>query len=401
MDIELNNDQTFCCYQLEDWWKNQDKQVFNIAGAAGTGKSTRIRHFIKKIGLTNDEVLFVAFMGKAVSRMIETGLPARTIHSTCYDYKKKIVLDENGNRVLDEYGKPIRKWVGIRKEDLDDDIQLIVVDEAYTVDQKLAIDLLSFGIPIVALGDRHQLPPPFGVPFFLSTIDFELTEIMRQEEDDPIVEIAQDILNDRPLVPGIYGRSAIIRRREFNVGTLKYADVILTMSNAFRGEINSFFRTEFLGISGNDLNLPKLGEKLICRRNNWTKKVKLGKSDMYLTNGTSGVVEYIDKYGYDKSYINIDFQPDFDTKPFRNLRVDLKRLNAPIGTMNNDMLPRGSNAFEYGYALTVHSAQGSEWDKVIFLDEKGAFRSDPLTRKKILYTAVTRAKESITIVLDE
>jgi exodeoxyribonuclease V len=54
-----------------------------------------------------------------------------------------------------------------------------------------------------------------------------------------------------------------------------------------------------------------------------------------------------------------------------------------------------SDEFDYGYALTVHKAQGSQWDRLVLFDESFAFRD---SRERWLYTAITRAAESITIV---
>jgi exodeoxyribonuclease-5 len=56
---------------------------------------------------------------------------------------------------------------------------------------------------------------------------------------------------------------------------------------------------------------------------------------------------------------------------------------------------RGADEFDYGYALTVHKAQGSQWDDVVLFDESFAFRD---SRERWLYTAVTRAAERLTIV---
>jgi exodeoxyribonuclease-5 len=59
-------------------------------------------------------------------------------------------------------------------------------------------------------------------------------------------------------------------------------------------------------------------------------------------------------------------------------------------------LRRGSDEFDYGYALTVHKAQGSQWDNVLLFDESWAFRDN---RTQWLYTALTRAAERITVVV--
>ena len=58
-------------------------------------------------------------------------------------------------------------------------------------------------------------------------------------------------------------------------------------------------------------------------------------------------------------------------------------------------LRRNSDEFDYGYALTVHKAQGSQWDDIVLFDESFAFKD---TRERWLYTAITRAAERITIV---
>ena len=88
MGIELNNDQIYCTYKMENWWHHSTEQLFQISGSAGSGKSTVVRYLIEKIGLEYDEVLFVAFMGKAASQLARNGLPAQTIHSAIYRFEK-------------------------------------------------------------------------------------------------------------------------------------------------------------------------------------------------------------------------------------------------------------------------------------------------------------------------
>ena len=59
-------------------------------------------------------------------------------------------------------------------------------------------------------------------------------------------------------------------------------------------------------------------------------------------------------------------------------------------------LRRGSDEFDFGYALTVHKAQGSQWDDVVLFDESFAFREH---RNRWLYTGITRAARRLTIVV--
>ena len=397
MGISLNNDQIFASYEAEHWWKTQYKQVFEVVGGAGTGKTTLILYFIERVGLQLDEVLFVSYMGKAVSRMIQTGLPARTIHSTCYTYEKEVARDDAGNMIFHANGKPKMIWVQTLREKLPKKIKLIVVDEGYTVPERNAKDVLTFGIPVIVLGDTNQLPPPFGKPYFLFYPDVQLNQIMRQAEGDPIIYIAQRILNGEPLYEGVYGKSAIVRRKNLSDYALRNSDVIITTTNKLRGAINDLFRTTFLQYD--DLEIPHYGEKIICRRNNWGKFIN-NKGEIYLTNGTTGFVDYVDKRSFSNKNITIDFRPDFSTKAFHNLKIDMGRLNQQPGSKIDDSwIPPDVDVFEYAYALTTASSQGSQWNNVCVLQEENYFK-DRQTYKKLLYTGVTRAIESVTLVLE-
>ena len=85
MGIEFNKEQICAIYDIEHWWNSgTSDQVIEVSGAAGTGKTTLIMYFIERIGLKLDEVLFVAYMGKAANQMALNGLPAKTIHSAIY-----------------------------------------------------------------------------------------------------------------------------------------------------------------------------------------------------------------------------------------------------------------------------------------------------------------------------
>ena len=61
---------------------------FKYQADPGRGKTFLVRYLIDRVGLSYDEVLFVAFMGKAASQLARNGLPAKTIHSAIYKYEK-------------------------------------------------------------------------------------------------------------------------------------------------------------------------------------------------------------------------------------------------------------------------------------------------------------------------
>lgn len=394
MAIELTNEQIYAIYKLEHWWKSKTNQLFEISGGAGTGKTTLIRYFIEQLGISYENVLFVAYMGKAASQMARNGLPAKTIHSAIYDCVEVNEKDKDGKPIFDKYGKPKKKLKFELKPKLPK-IKLIVIDEASMVSKQMALDILSFEIPTITLGDLNQLPPVFGDPFFLKNPDVILTQVMRQKEDDPIVYLAQQVLDYKELKPGVYGRSFIIKKEDLTEYHFKHADMILTGTNRLRYNINNFIRNEIKDIR--HLDYPHIGEKVICRKNNWSRCVGDG---IYLTNGMSGSVTKVYRESFNKKSMMIDFKPDFGNGVFKKIEFDYKHMYVIPGQEEESELDKFRfvyDKFEFGYAITVHCSQGSEYGNVLYMHEP-IMRSKE-DNKKLMYTAITRASDIIGIVL--
>lgn len=393
MGIELNEDQIFGIYDAENWWHKQEKQVFEISGGAGTGKTTMILYLIEKLGLKLENVLFVAFMGKAVSVLSKHGLPAKTIHSTIYKYVKEPEYDENGKKVRTETGKVKMKLTKQLKANVGKHIKLIVIDEGSMVSKDIAEDLLSFGISVIVLGDLNQLPPVFGNPYFLNKPDVVLRKIMRQAEDNPIIWLAQEILNGHRLRTGVYGHSAVVNRDELNSANFDQTDICLTGTNELRYMTNKFYRESLYRIER--LDYPHMREKIICRKNNWSKEV----DGFYLTNGTTGIVSHIEKSSCNGKTMIMDFKPDFTKNSFKNIKFDYRHLNAKFGEEDDPFMALDSdiNKIEYAYAITVHSSQGSQWERVLLMGER--FMNNLQDHRRFMYTGITRASEMITIAI--
>lgn len=393
MGIELNNEQIYAIYDLENWWHRSSKQTFEISGPAGTGKTTLIRYFIERLGLKYDNVLFVAFMGKAASQMARNGLPAKTIHSAIYEYKEKIARDENDKIILKSNGKPKLVSYFALKDHISKKIKLIVVDEASMVDEKMALDLLSFKIPLIALGDLNQLPPVFGNSFFLREPNIELKQIMRQAEGNPIIWLSQQILANKPLKYGVYGNSSVIPKKDISEFHFRKSDIILTGTNRLRYNINQYCRETIKGIK--KLEYPHIGEKVICKKNNWSQSID---NNIYLTNGLTGFVDNIYKDSYNTRTMRMDFRPDFTKKVFKNIEFDYNHMYSFPG-QEEDPTKFGFfyDKMEFAYAITTHSSQGSQWPFVMYLHED--FMRDPVDNKRLMYTAITRASESLIFVM--
>ena len=358
------------------WLEDGDTPLFRLFGYAGTGKTTLARHFAENIDGT---VQFAAFTGKAAQVLRSKGAKsARTLHSLIYRPRgEETVEDEvaGTSRVSPTFSLNRQSPVAKAK--------LVVVDECSMVDEALGRDLLSFGTPVLVLGDPGQLPPISGGGFFTEAEpDFLLTEIHRQARDNPIIELALHVREGRELMHGDWGAAKIISKREVETEKVLAADQVLVGTNRTRRRYNARLR-ELKGFAG---PLPMAGDKLVCLRNDPPKGLLNGSLWQVMTASRETV----------KPGINLIVKPDDDDidQGAAKIRLLKSAFEDPDAEVPWAVKKRFDD-FDYGYALTVHKAQGSQWKDVMLFDESFAFRD---TRERWLYTAITRAAETLTIV---
>jgi exodeoxyribonuclease-5 len=102
---------------------------------------------------------------------------------------------------------------------------------------------MSFGVPILVLGDPAQLPPISGGGFFTDGApDVMLTEVHRQAKDNPIVWLSMEVREGHSLAPGRYGDTAVVRRAELDPDRVMTADQMLVGRNATRRAFNTRMR---------------------------------------------------------------------------------------------------------------------------------------------------------------
>ena len=366
-----------------------------ISGYAGTGKSTLVKFAIAALGVREDRVAYATFTGKAAEVLRKKGnTGACTLHKLLYDH----------------FPKPGGGFIRKPKTSLNCDV--VVVDEVSMAPKSMIDMLLSHRVYVIFLGDPFQLPQinKDESHDILENAHIFLDEVMRQAAESEIIQISMKIRNGEP-IDFMKGKEVIIiPKSELVEGHLTWADQILCGTNATRENINRQMR-EIYGFSG----LPQDGEKMICLRNYWDDCADNGDA---LVNGTTGILRNpFETFRMIPNYIPINnhrmdvIQGDFvtsDGSTFNNVEMDKKflidgvkcitdgKILFRLGKLKNkigDIVPR---EFAFGYAITTHKAQGSEWDKVLVIEEKFPFPKEEHARW--LYTAVTRASEKLVLV---
>jgi len=404
--MQWNREQQEALNAVGRWLKDPNKQqVFRMFGFAGVGKTTLAQYLADGAG----RVLFGAYTGKAASVLRDKGcFGAATIHQLIYvpaeKSKKRLrELQEAYAELAVELSpeerehstklKQLRADISREEENVKqpaftlnlespvEDADLVIIDECSMVDERMGEDLLSFDVPVLVLGDPAQLPPVRGGGYFTSkTPDIMLTEIHRQARDNPIIDLATRVREGQELRPGQYGESLVMEGKP-PVDLVRSADQILTGANATRRRCNARMR-RLLG-HGED-PCPVEGDKLVCLRND---------HEVGLLNGTiwhTEAVRPVEGLG-SKDRINLlirngdEYSLDVEAHMhyFEGREKDLPYWEI-----------RSAQCFDFGYALTTHKAQGSQWDSVFIFDESYVFRQNA---RRWLYTAITRAAEKVVI----
>jgi exodeoxyribonuclease-5 len=392
--MELTTKQEEGLQIILDLYNDHEKYVV-IAGYAGTGKSTLVRFAIEALEVDEDKVAYATFTGKAAEVLRKKGnRNAMTLHRLLYD----------------SFPKQGGGFFRLPKSKLEYDI--VVIDEVSMVPKSMIDMLLNHKVFCIFLGDPGQLPmiDKEEKHNLLDHPHVFLDEIMRQAAESEIIQLTMKIRNGDP-IPYMDGKEVkVIPRKNLLTGHLLWADEIITATNAMRHGINHQMR-DLLGYEG----LLQEGEKIICKRNYWDDTNEEGDA---LVNGTIGKVSNIvydanmtipywvkcDKHSI--PILKADIEPDAGS-PFEDISLDKTFLTSEAPCLDwktsyqlgklkqriGDIIPR---QITYGYALTCHSAQGSEWNNVLVIEEQFPF--DKEEHKRWLYTACTRASEKLVLI---
>ena len=395
--MELNEKQKNGLTLALQRYKNKEKYTV-IAGYAGAGKSTLVRFIIEELktyGVKETDVCFACFTGKAAQVLLKKGNKnVITLHKLLY----KSIPKESGGFV--------------RIPNASIQYKIVVVDEVSMAPKTLMDLLFKHNVYVICLGDPFQLPPVDKKEdnHLLDAPHIFLDEIMRQAQESEIIQLSMAIRENRP-IEAFQGKEVqILNKEELNTGMLTWADQILVATNATRVSINTQMR-KLLNFG----EKPQDGDKIICLRNYWDC---FSDNEEPLVNGTIGILKnsFLTKRYLPRIVKSIDglshidlIMGDFISDSgmyFHSLEMDKKMIDTgefsldwkTVYQLNRNPKTRDIPPLEftYGYAITCHKAQGSEWDKVLVIEEKFPF--DKIEHARWLYTAVTRSSEKLVLV---
>ena len=412
----LSKEQTEAKNSILDWYHSPRRSSYlTLGGYAGTGKSSLISE-VRKLLPPRLKVAFCAFTGKAAS-VLKSKLMAvnaisindyiGTIHGLCYRVRTD---PETQMNVFEK--KPFI------------DYDLIVIDEASMVNSDLFNDLREYRIPMLFVGDHGQLPP-------ISTDNFNLMEdpmlkleevhrfgdnsslldlsvMARNGDDIPFKQFDEKVVKTHESDPMV-NDFILNRLKDFSNG------VCLCGTNNTRVDVNQLIRLNLGFIDNIQDKIPRVGDRIVCLKNN---------SNLFIPiyNGLTGKITSIsdvdklddvymmtcdmDDNNKYQGFVNKDcfgkMKYSMDEKNFITVR-ELMNLKSYVTIAEKKKIRKIGkkkvyfDPFDFGYCLTVHKAQGSEWGNVLVFDECCGYW-DKEYKNKWLYTAITRSNDRLMII---
>lgn len=371
-----------------------DDQVYQFEGKAGTGKSTVLFEMIRRIGIPLNRIATMTYIGQASIVLRTKGIMnAKTIHSWLYEPVEEVVF-KNGEPVIDPvYNKPLTRIHFVPKSL--DEIDYMIIDEAWTVPKSMKKEIESRGIKIIACGDRHQLPPVNDEPAYLASGKVHsLTNVLRQGRGSNILYLADALSEGRSISPGYYGDVLVIEDKDLNDTMIRNSNIIICAKNGTKDRFNQHVRKDILGIN---YKLPIRGEKLICRKNQWNIEM----NGIALANGLIGSVgKQMEPKDVDlkNKIFSIDFIPDLFTGTFQGIKCDYEYFTSNTEQkqhLKNSPYAQSTAKFDFAYAITTHLSQGAQYPNGIYYKEY--FRKD--LQANLDYTGITRFSQFVIVVL--
>ena len=364
--------------------ESYEKDILIITGGPGTGKTTIMKGItelyrqLEKLSYEKlqEKIALLAPTGRAAKRMTETtGLRASTIHRFLKWQK------ETNKFQVNEYNKSR--------------VEFVILDEASMVDTYLMASLLkgiSANCKIVMIGDDHQLPSvgPGQLLHDLISSDtlsvVKLKELYRQGKDSNIISLAYDVRNGE-VNPQIFNKEqdltfincpveqAITNIKEIATTYKDYSyknfQILAPMYKTLAGidEINNHLQNIFNPKSNSKKEL-RIGEVTFREQDKVIQLTNMPDDNVY--NGDIGIIDRI------------------ITSPKKEIHI---YFDGNIVKYT----PTNFNCFRLAYAISIHKAQGSEFDIVIMPIVRNYGK---MLYRKLMYTGITRSKKQLYLIGD-
>lgn len=372
--------------------KAAQNRIFILTGGPGTGKTTALVGMVELFNSLGMTYALAAPTGRAAKRMTDiTGVEAKTVHrllETSRGEEGPAVFNRNAKNPIEE--------------------EVVIVDEASMLDVKLfeaLLRALKNGCRLILVGDVNQLPPVGAGNVLRDMIKSDLfttvalTEIFRQAQGSLIVVNAHEVNDGNyPECESIESDFFFVKRQDkaaiastcqqlvcrslpkkFSYDPLKDIQIITASHKGETGtlELNKILQNALNpSVAGKSEcvfldKVFRVGDKVMQVKNNYDAvwvRTDTGEVGDGIYNGDIGIITEIDLMN---RFMNIDFE-------------------GRMCEISFDML----TDIELAYAITVHKSQGNEFKCVVM----PVYFAGRLTTRNLLYTAITRARETMVLV---
>lgn len=370
--MQLSADQSYALDQIEKWLGSGSKPYMTVGGYAGTGKSTLIRAVVDLY----PHAKVCAYTGKAASVLTNKGIKASTIHRLIYEPYERCkrseidLTDQSLCSFCAALGKKCEPETKFRRM-AELGAELVIVDEASMVDTAIFADLMSYDVPVLFVGDHGQLEPIKDNPRLMVDPDVKLETIHRQSEDSPILTFAHEVRRGMP--PRTTGDAAQVLYIESVPPDIAKYDAVLAGRNRTRCAVNAKIRA----LRGHRGDLPEPGESVVCLRND---------AERQIYNGMTAAVVSVTHTDSDGIFMTVE--EDGTGSIRRDLPIDPSQFGQEKTLKGAS---RRKTLWDFGYCLTVHKSQGSEYSRVCVLE----WIHPEGSAERWRYTAATRAKDEL------
>lgn len=392
----MTNDQYQGLSKLERWYRKYVHQFIEISGVVGTGAWDLVQKFIDSEGLDGREVMYLSYDQKQVLELAAKRYHAYYINGIIYNYTRVVdfdslpVVNPRSNGIIDY------KWTKAVRRKIDEKYKLMVVFDSVLLSYQTLMDLASFELPVILIRDPVLLPAP-DTYTFMSDPNIVLREVHSDYGKNPLVHFAHQAIRGEKFKPGSYDNVTIVPRKQMNLYNLKSCDMNLTISEKLRKQTNKIYREKILNRKD---SVNVVGERLVVVSDMYAHRITNKdekKIKVYLTKGVVGTITKINRHVPGTKYVPIEFCPEFYYEPFTDLVMDRHYLNGIVAS-SRQIVPDEIVKMEYAYALSVPMGRTGHWDKVTLIVDENEL-GDPDLQKRLIYTAISKARKTITIVI--